>query len=260
VTDSATGAPEHGDLDVTIDGTVATLTITRPPHNYFDLSLIQQIADTLERLAAGGGTRAVILHSDGRSFCAGARLGGPPAPAGSAHLYDHAIRIFEQPLPIIAAVHGAAIGGGFGLALAADFRVAGHSARFAANFAQLGFHHGFGLTETLPLVAGHQTAIDLLYTGRSIDATEAFRLGICDRLVDDARRLDQARLLAEQIASSAPLAVRSIRETMRGPLSARVREALTRERAEQSRLMTTDDWREGVAAAAQRRAPSFVGH
>ena len=163
------------DVSVEVDesGHVAILEIRRGPNNFFDVDLIGDLADALDTLASGA-VRAVVLCSEGKHFCAGADFSGAsgaPRREGAPHLYDLAIRLFEQPLPIVAAVQGAAIGGGLGLALAADFRVATPDSRFAANFALLGFHHGFGLTVTLPLVVGHQAAIDLLYTGRRIDGS-----------------------------------------------------------------------------------------
>jgi enoyl-CoA hydratase/carnithine racemase len=248
------------DVGVEREGHVAVVEIRRPPNNFFDVALIGGIADAIDRLAADG-CRAVVLASEGRHFCAGADFGGgrEGGATDGPHLYDMAVRLFEQPLPIVAAVQGAAIGGGFGLAMAADFRVAAPEARFAANFARLGFHHGFGLTVTLPLVAGHQTALDLLYTGRRIGGEEAHRLGIADRLVDASELRPAALTLAHEIATSAPLAVRSIRETMRGHLADAVRQALARERAEQDRLTGTADWREGVKAMAERRTPKFTG-
>jgi 2-(1,2-epoxy-1,2-dihydrophenyl)acetyl-CoA isomerase len=252
---------ESGDVGVDRDGHVAVVEMRRPPNNFFDVALIGAIADAVDELAAGG-CRAVVLASEGRHFCAGADFGGgrERGDGDGPHLYEMAVRLFEQPIPIVAAVQGAAIGGGFGLAMAADFRVAGPDARFAANFARLGFHHGFGLSVTLPLVAGHQAALDLLYTGRRIDGQDALRLGIADRLVGTEEVRSGALALAADIAGSAPLAVRSIRETMRGHLAGEVRAALTRERAEQDRLGTTADWREGVTAMAERRPPVFTGH
>jgi 2-(1,2-epoxy-1,2-dihydrophenyl)acetyl-CoA isomerase len=247
------------DIGVDVDGFVAVIEIRRPPNNFFDVQLITDIADALDELAAGD-CRVAVLASAGRHFCAGANFGGGRQNGGSGpHLYEMAIRLFEQPLPIVAAVQGAAIGGGFGLAMAADFRVASPEARFSANFARLGFHHGFGLTVTLPLVAGHQTSLDLLYTGRRIDGDEALQLGIADRLVAGDELRAAAVDLATDIAGSAPLAVRSIRQTMRGDLAGRVRDALARERSEQDRLSATQDWREGVAAMAERRPPVFTG-
>jgi enoyl-CoA hydratase/carnithine racemase len=240
---------------------VAVVEIRRPPDNFFDVSLIRQLAGACESLASGETCRAIVLCSEGRHFCAGANLSsGPPlADRTGSHLYDMAIRLFEQPLPVVAAIQGAAIGGGLGLALAADFRVASPAARFSANFAALGFHQGFALTVTLPAAVGQQAALDLLYTGRRVGGTEAFRLGLCDRLVPPGELRAQARAVAAAIAASAPLAVRSIRATMRGPLAEQARAAMRHERSEQERLMRTADWREGVAAVSERRPARFAG-
>ena len=244
-------------------GQVAVLEIRRPPNNFFDTDLIRDLAEALERLADDGECRAVVLCSEGKHFCAGANFGSGERQSDTAregeHLYDVAIRLFEQPLPLVAAVQGAAIGGGLGLALAADFRVACSEARFSANFARLGFHQGFGLSVTLPMVVGHQRSLELLYTGRRVSGDDALRIGLCDRLVPLAEVRSAAMALAEDIAASAPLAVRSIRQTMRGHLAETVRAALVREKAEQDRLVQTADWREGVRATAERRAPVFQG-
>ena len=243
------------------DDHVATLEFNRPPSNFFSVSLIRQIADACDELARNQRCRAIVLCSAGRVFCAGADFADAHAvgtPDGT-HLYDHAVRLFEQPLPVVAAVQGAAIGGGLGLAMAADFRVAVPEARFAANFALLGIHHGFALGATLPAAIGQQAAQDLLYTGRRIGGEEAHALGIADRLAEPGQARAQAYALAAQIAASAPLAVRSIRATVRGHLAGQARAAMERERAEQERLMQTADWAEGVAAVMQRRPATFTG-
>ena len=240
---------------------VAIVEISRPPNNFFDAGLIGALADALGELAGDAACRAVVLCSEGRHFCAGADFSraSPIGPGDGPHLYDMAARLFEQPLPIVAAIQGAAVGGGLGLALAADFRVASASSRFAANFARLGIHQGFAITVTLPAVIGQQAALDLLYTGRRVGGDEAHRLGLCDRLAAPGEERAAACVLAAEIAASAPLAVRSIRQTMRGPLAAQAVAAMRRERAEQEKLTSTADFREGVAAAAQRRVPSFTG-
>jgi enoyl-CoA hydratase/carnithine racemase len=160
---------------------------------------------------------------------------------------------------VVAAIQGAAIGGGLGLACSADFRVACPEARFSANFARLGFHHGFGLSVTLPDIVGQQHALTLLYTGRRVPGDEAARIGLCDRLVEAGDVRAEAHALAADIAASAPLAVRAIRVTMRGALADRVAAAMAREAEEQDRLRRTSDWSEGVRAAAERRAPRFEG-
>ncbi len=262
MTDRETSAAPAPELAIELGADyVATLEINRPPSNYFSVSLIGQIADACEKLAADGSCRAIVLCSAGRVFCAGADFTDAGAIGGRSgpHLYDHAIRLFEQPLPIVAAIQGAAIGGGFGLAMAADFRIATPQARFAANFALLGIHQGFALSVTLPAVVGQQAALDLLYTGRRVGGEEASALGLADRLAGPDALRSEAHALASQIASAAPLAVRSIRATMRGELAERARAAMARERTEQERLMQTADWREGLAAVSQRRPAHFTG-
>lgn len=258
------------DVSVDIDGHIATVEIHRPPHNYFDVALIRAIAKAYHALDEEPDVRAIILAAEGRSFCAGAQLAAP-APAdddeasepsrrtGSGHLYQEAVRLLEAETPVVAAVQGAAIGGGLGLALSADFRVAAPEARFAANFARLGFHHGFGLTVTLPALVGQQKALDLLYTGRRVKGDEALAIGLCDALAPIEELRDKAREMATEIAGSAPLAVRAIRRTMRRGLADRVRIATDHELVEQDWLRQTNDFREGVRATAERRNPDFTG-
>lgn len=236
---------------------VVLVEFSRPPHNYFDAALIEAIADAYEELDRGGTCRAIVLCSEGKNFCAGANFAGAN-PAGE-DLYRHAVRLFAAGLPVVAAIQGAAVGGGLGVALSADFRVATPASRFSANFARLGIHPGFGVTATLPLVVGHQRALELLYTGVRLRGEAAHAIGLCDRLVGADELRESAVALAEEIATSSPLAVRAIRRTMRGQLPDRIRDATTREGIEQAKLFATEDFREGVAAAAERRPPNFSG-
>jgi len=248
-----------GDVTARIDdGFVAEVEMHRPPANYFDVALLQGVVEAMAWAADSGG-RAVVLCAEGRHFCAGLDFGATdrPEPGTLATLYDTARRLVDGPLPVVAAVQGSAIGGGLGLALAADFRVAATTSRFSANFARLGFHQGFGISLTLPRVVGPQRALELLTTGRRIDGTEAAAIGLCDRLVDDPRA--GAHDLAAEIAASAPLAVRSIRQTLRADLVDRFGAMVDHERAEQVRLMGTSDFHEGIAASMARRAPAFRG-
>ncbi len=253
----------RGDAEIvtTLDADhVGTITFSRPPSNFFDVELIAAIGDALDELARQG-ARAAVLASVGKHFCAGAKL----SPAGSStldaaqQLYAQGLRIFAQPLPVIAAVQGAATGGGVGLALACDFRVATPETRFWVNFARLGFHAGFGLSVTLPWVLGNQHAAQLLYSGRVTRGAEAHSIGLCDRLATADDLLGQAHELAAEIAQAAPLAVQSMRATHRRGLLAAVREAVVHEAAEQARLRVTADWAEGVSALAERREPQFRG-
>jgi len=212
------------DIRVSRDGFVATVEMQRPPHNFFDSELIAEIGEAFEQLDADAGCRAIVLAAEGRSFCAGADFSrrmetgtvaeGSRSGAGR-HLYKEAIRLFRTRKPIVAAVHGAAVGGGLGLALVADFRVTCPEARFSANFNRLGFHPGFGLTATLPRLVGAQQAALMLYTGRRVPGDEAVRIGLAEMLVPLAEVRSAAQALALEIAQSAPLAVMATRETVR---------------------------------------------
>ena len=256
---------KFGDITVTVGAdAVAEVEIHRPPANFFDVRLIRDLAQAYARIDEDPSCRAAVLCSEGKHFCAGADFNAESdaeaLPADTAaSLYQEAVRLFRAQTPVVAAVQGAAVGGGLGLACSADFRVTASEARFAANFAQLGFHHGFGLTVTLPLVVGHQRALELLYTGRRIPGDEAHRIGLADRLVPLADVRDAARAMAAEIAASAPLAVRSIRETMRGHLADQIAAATDREDAEQVKLRKTADFAEGIRASGERRTPNFVG-
>jgi enoyl-CoA hydratase/carnithine racemase len=236
---------------------VALVEFNRPPNNFFNARLVEEIAGAMEQLDGDPACRVIVLCSTGRHFCAGADFSGEN-PAGG-HLYDAAGRLFEVGIPIVAAVQGAAVGGGLGVALAADFRVASPESRFAANFARLGIHQGFGLTVTLPLVVGQQRALEILLTGVRLRGEQAHAIGLCDRLVPSERLREEAVALAEELAGSAPLAVRSIRATLRGDLAARVRDAMAQEATEQAKLFATQDFQEGVAAYRERRPPRFEG-
>ncbi|WP_268761616.1 enoyl-CoA hydratase/isomerase family protein, partial [Frankia sp. AvcI1] len=237
----------------------------RPPHNYFDVHLVEELADTYDKLAAGSEVRAIVLAAQGRHFCAGADFAGASTAAavtaeeGAPALYRAAARLFAAPIPVVAAVQGSAIGGGVGLALSADFRVASPETRFVANFSRLGLHQGFGLSVTLPAVVGRQKALDLLYTGRRVAGQEAFEIGLADRLAPAEGLRDAALAFAAEIAAAAPLAVRSIRQTMWADLVPAIQAATEREASEQAILRATTDFAEGVRATAERRAPHFTG-
>lgn len=254
--------------DVSIDigdDYVAVVEIHRPPSNFFDADLICAISDAYEQLDEDPACRAIVLCSEGKHFCAGANFTAPAEPsardagAPPRDLYTEAARIIEAKTPVVAAVHGAAIGGGLGLACSADFRVGCSETRMAANFAQLGFHHGFGLTITLPPIVGQQRALELLLTGKRIDGETAYQIGLLDRFVAADEVRAEAHRFARDIASSAPLAVASIRATMREGIGERYRQATAHEGREQAILRATEDFREGIKASAERRAPLFRG-
>ncbi|HZP44495.1 MAG TPA: enoyl-CoA hydratase/isomerase family protein [Candidatus Binataceae bacterium] len=260
---------KYGDVTVELGKDyVALMEIHRPPHNFFDDALIRNLADACETLDKDAGCRAIVLAAEGKSFCAGANFQSRPeqnplnqsqTPSGSNPLYLEAVRLFRCQKPIVAAIQGPAIGGGLGLALVADFRVATPEARFAGNFVKIGIHPGFGLTFTLPRLIGQQRAALMLLTGRRIDGETAVAWGLADQLSTPEKLRDDARSLAAEMAENAPLAVVSTRATLRAKLADMVEAQTRHELAEQTRLMKTADHREGIKAVAERRAGNFVG-
>ncbi len=257
----------YKDIGTAVTDRVGMVEIRKPPNNFFDVALINQIADAFEAFDADPEVRSVLLCAEGKAFCAGADFSSRPdtglvtEEGGkiTKHLYKEAIRLFRTRKPIVAAVQGAAVGGGLGLALVADFRITCPEARFSANFTRLGFHPGFGLTATLPRLVGQQKAAMIFYTGRRLTGGEAVEIGLADQLVPQAELRAAAQALAAEIAVSAPLALQSTRETLRRGLADAVETATERELVEQEWQRRTADFKEGVAAMAARRPPDFKG-
>lgn len=259
-----------------LDHYVATIEISSPPLNFFDVQMISEIGDALEALDDNKNCRAVVLCAKGKVFCAGANFGDgsnsknalgtvetnstePPSFSSNARqLYTQALRLFRSSKPIVGAIHGAAVGGGLGLALVPDFRVSCEEARFSANFSQLGIHPGFGLTYTLPQVIGQQKANLMFLAGNRVKGLQAQEMGLVDVLVDQNEVRDGAINLAQELASAAPLAVKSIRETLRIGLADGVEKATQRELQEQAWLIETGDAAEGMRAVNERRKGDFT--
>lgn len=243
-------------VDVVTDLRVGIVEVRRGPHNFFDEGSLRDLATALAGLDEDDAVRSVVLCAEGKNFCAGADLRGIDQH-GLRRVYRAASSIFTTRKPIVAAVQGAAVGGGLGLALSADFRVVAQDSRLTANFARVGFHHGFGLSVTLPAAVGQQKALDLLYTGRDVRAAEALSIGLADRVADDVRM--EALAWAATIAESAPLALRAIRSTMRRDVASRVLAALDEEALAQTALLGTSDLKEGIAASIEKRPAEFLG-
>jgi enoyl-CoA hydratase/carnithine racemase len=262
----------YTDIGVEKHDHVGLIEIRRPPLNFFDVSLINQIADALEEFDRDVEIRCSVLAAQGKAFCAGANFSDPARQEQEKraesnpgenlpinHLYVQAVRIFRNQKPFVAAIHGAAIGGGLGLAVSADFRVTCPEARFAANFTKLGFHPGFGLTTTLPELIGKNNAELMFYTSRRVTGEEAYRWGLANELVPQDQVRDAAIKLAGEIAECSPLGLVSTRATMRKGLADRVLAATNHELVEQNRLRLTEDFKEGVKATSERRVANFKG-
>ena len=248
----------YTDISVELSDHVGIVEIRRQPHNFFDHSLIQQIANAMDELDSNTECRAVVLGAEGRSFCAGAQFSSGKdgearyAMTDPGPLYVEAVRIFRNKKPI------AAVGGGLGLALVADFRVSCPEARFVANFTKLGFHPGFGLTYTLPALIGQSNSALMFYTSRRVKGEDALRMGLVDKLVPQVELREAALNLAKEISECSPLGLLATRATVRGDLADKVKHAADRELAEQMRLRETEDFAEGVKAVSERRSANFV--
>jgi enoyl-CoA hydratase/carnithine racemase len=255
---------QYGEVLVTRDGHVAVAEFDRPPSNHVSVELMRNLADALHDLDADAACRAVVLASAGKVFCAGADLASPTGVGGTGMeginpLYVEAVRLFSTAKPIVAAIQGAAVGAGLGLALVADFRVAAPEARFVANFVKLGYHPGFGISHTLPRLVGQQRAALMLETGRRIAGEQALAWGLADEIARLEMLRPAAIRLAAEIAENAPLAVQATRATLRAGLAETVKALTDHEFAQQTRLRATADYAEGVRAVAERRPGRFVG-
>ena len=255
--------PSYQHVAVDVAGNIATIEVRRGPNNFIDTDMVAEIADALEIYDRTADVRAIVLCAEGKHFCAGADFGsrGPDGVAVATkrgrHLYKEAQRLWRTGKPIVAAVHGAAVGAGVGLAVLADFRVACPEARFSTNFTRLGFHPGFGLTASLPRLIGAQQAALMLYTGRRLTGEQALNIGLVDYLVPLHQVRAKAIELATEIAGSAPLAIVATRETLRRGLADAVAQATEREYEEQDWLRNTADFKEGTKAMNERRPPNF---
>ncbi len=246
-------------VQVAVDGAVGTLTLDAPPLNLLSDGLRAAMLDALADFRARR-VRAVVVTGRGRAFCAGADLKDESkltAEQVQAFLdADEAVfgAFADFPGATIAAVNGYAYGGGFELALACDIRVAARSARFAGVGVKLGLTVS---TARLARVAGEGVALDLLLTGRPVDAEEALALGLVSTVADDA--VAEAGKTAEVVASRAPLSVQANKVGLRHCARLPLAEAVTYERGEWARLQRTHDHREAVKAFFAKRTPEFIG-
>jgi len=246
---------------VAIDGGVGTLTLQAPPLNLLgDAVRAAMLAAIAE--VRGAGARALVVTGSGRAFCAGADLRDEarltPSDVRAFLDADEAVftALVDFPGASIAAINGYAYGGGLELALACDIRVAGRSARLAGVGVKIGLTVS---TARLTRLAGEAVALDLLLTGRTVDAAEAHALGLVSAVVEDEALGAEARRWADVVASRAPLSVRANKVGLRHCARLPLADAVTYERSEWARLQRTRDHREALEAFFAKRTPVFTG-
>lgn len=252
------------------DGRVGIITLNRPDNrNSMTAELLGAFAEVCGVAAADAEARCVVVTGRGNCFSAGADLraqiqaegeGKPRMPhEKSFAMYTAFLRVLEIEVPVVAAMQGHAVGGGFGLALLADIRLANEDAKYGANFARLGLHSGLGISYLLPRLVGVSNAAELLFTGRLVSGSEAARLGIASRAMAGAEVLPAALELANEIAAAAPAAVRMMKRSLYQGLGWDVRGAALAEAYAQAATIETADFREGMDALLAKRAPDFEG-
>ena len=256
---------EH--LLVAIDGAVATVTVNRPKVlNALNAATLTELGEAMRALKADASLRVVILTGAGeKAFVAGAdinELATLTPDAGKAHA-ELGQRVFDLVerlgKPVIAAVNGFALGGGCELAMACTVRLAADTAKFGQPEVKLGLTPGFAGTQRLPRLVGKGRAMELVLGGGLIDAAEAYRIGLVNRVVSAAALGDEARALAQAWAANPPTAMRYSMEAIAHGLESSFAEGCFVEASLFGLAFATDDMREGTRAFLEKRKPEFTG-
>jgi enoyl-CoA hydratase/carnithine racemase len=246
---------------------IGVLTLNRPDRNAMTPELLDAFARTSAAARADAEIRALVVTGTGKSFSAGADLkvglqrgGDELAPAERSYaMYEPFLSLLDVEVPIVGALNGHAIGGGFGLALVCDLRIAALEGKYGANFVALGLAPGMAITQLLPRLVGVARASELLFTGRLVDGAEAERLGIVNRAVPAAQVLAESLTLARAIAANAPFAVRATKAALRRSVTLDARAAARAEAVDQAASLAMQDAREGMSALLEKRKPVFTG-
>jgi enoyl-CoA hydratase/carnithine racemase len=247
---------------------IGVITLDRPDNrNSMTPELLDAFASASAAARADGDIRVLVVTGTGRCFSAGAaftagvqRGGNELAPHERSYaMYEPFLSLLDVSVPIIGALNGHAVGGGFGLALVCDIRIAAREAKYGANFVALGLAPGMAISHLLPELIGPARAAELLFTGRLVDGAEAERLGIVNRAVASAQVMDEALEMARAIAANAPFAVRATKAALRRSPGLEPRAAARAEAHDQAASLATDDAREGMSALLAKRKPVFTG-
>jgi enoyl-CoA hydratase/carnithine racemase len=246
---------------------LAWVVLDRPARrNALTLTMWRELRDRLAELGAADDVRVIVLAGSGEHFCAGADIGefeDARSTVADAQQYEEAVdacteTLYQVAKPTIAAIRGFCLGGGCGLAMACDFRLAHTSARFAIPAARLGIVYGVRDTQNLLALVGLAGAKRLLFTARQIDAAEAARIGLADEVVDGSVE-DAARALAATLAENAPLSIAGAKLILTALVRGETREKRPEIEAALARSVASADYREGVRAFAEKRRPIFTG-
>jgi enoyl-CoA hydratase len=247
---------------------VAIITINRPEkYNALNDEVVAEVGAALDELAADNDVRAIIITGAGdKAFVSGADIGmlrdlksSPEGVANSRRGQAVALKIENLPKPVIAALNGYTLGGGLEFAMACDIRIAADTARLGQPEMNLGLSPGYGGTQRLPRIVGKGMAKLLIYTGDMIDAQEALRIGLVEKVVPLAELMDEAKALAKKLAAMSPLTLAVAKETINLGLEVDLERGLSIESLEFGVLCMTEDSKEGTLAFLEKRKPVFKG-
>jgi len=249
------------------DGAVSILTINRPAVlNALNAATLTELAQAIQEAATDAAVRVIILTGSGeKSFVAGAdinELAKQTPVSGREHarhgqaLFTHIERLHK---PVIAAVNGFALGGGCELAMACTIRLAADNAKFGQPEINLGLIPGYAGSQRLPRLVGRGRALELLLLGNQITAEEAWRIGLVNRVVPAAKLMEEARAMAQTLATKAPVAVRYILDAVAGGVEMSFADAQDYEATLFGLVSTTEDMREGTRAFLEKRKANFTG-
>lgn len=247
---------------------IATITLNRPENrNSMTDDVLTGISENIAKVRADDSVRCLIITGKGKSFCAGAdfksgaQRGGKSAGLmpneRSFMMYQPFLSVLDVEVPVIGALNGHAIGGGMGLALVCDMRVANETSKYGANFTRLGLHPGMATTYLMPRLIGVPKAVELILTGRLVTGAEAAELGLANYAMPEDKVLDKAMELAYEVVGCAPMANRWAKRSIYQNADWRPRPAAQSEAELQSRTIETEDHKEGVSALLEKRTPEF---
>lgn len=250
---------------------VATLVLNRPDRlNAFEMEMREAFVAALDAVAASATARVLVITGAGRAFCAGGDVAWMVDLKRKGEAYDDGLgglvsmgrdgiaRLWSLPIPTIAAVNGAAAGGGANLALACDLRIASDRASFGQSFVKIGLHPDWGGTHFLPRLVGLAKALELCWLGDQVDAAESLRIGLVNRVVAHERLLEETRALAARLAAAPRRSVREIKRTLRAGALRGLDECLAEEYEVQGACWRDPDCDEGVRAFVEKRTPAFA--
>lgn len=249
---------------------VALLELNRPANrNSMTPELFAALGEAIERVKGDSNVRCVVITGRGNCFCAGADLRSNIQVEDESRfalpheksfgMYTPFLAMLDIEVPVIGALNGHTVGGGLGLALVCDIRIANQDAKYGANFTRLGFHPGMATTHLLPRLVGFPKAAELLFTGKLIKGAEAHELGLVNHAVPGDEVLSMAMEMARQIAANAPIAVRLTKRFLYQGQKEEIRNAAYAEAFAQSATLQTEDAKEGMAALLEKRTPQFQG-